>query len=72
MSFTEHRYIPFCYGLMLVARTGSVYVTMSVTLERFFAIVKPLKDFTKVKSCLLAFTVVFAIVYNIPRVIICQ
>ena len=32
--------IPVGFGLLNVARTGSVYLTMSVTLERYFAIVR--------------------------------
>ena len=59
--------IPFCHGALHVARTGSVYVTMSVTLERYFAIVHPLKHFT-VKKYLLPVTILFAFVYNIPKV----
>ena len=58
---------PFCHGAMHVARTGSVYVTLSVTLERYFAIVHPLKHFT-IKKYLLPVTVVFAFAYNIPKV----
>jgi hypothetical protein len=37
--------IPVVYGMIGVARTGSVYFTMSVTLERYFAIVRPLSQF---------------------------
>lgn len=32
--------IPVLYGMIGVARTGSVYLTMAVTLERYFAIVR--------------------------------
>ena len=62
--------IPFCMGLVHVARTGSVYVTMSITLERYFAIVHPLKDFMILKKFLLPFTVVFSVIYNLPKVIV--
>ena len=55
-------------GLIHVARTGSVYVTMSVTLERYFAIVHPLKDFVVAKKFLLPIAVIFSIAYNIPKV----
>ena len=55
-------------GLIHVARTGSVYVTMSVTLERYFAIVHPLKDFVVAKKFLLPITAIFSIAYNIPKV----
>ena len=60
---------PILHGLIHVARSGSVYVTMAVTIERYFAIVHPLKDF-KIKKALLPIAVLFAIVYNIPKVII--
>jgi hypothetical protein len=40
---------------------------MSVTLERYFAIVHPLKHFT-IKKYLLPVTVVFAVLYNVPKV----
>jgi hypothetical protein len=50
-----------------IARTGSVYVTMSVTLERYFAIVHPLKHF-KVKKYLLPTTILFSVLYNMPKV----
>ena len=58
--------IPVVYGIIGVARTGSVYFTMSVTLERYFAIVRPLSQF-RIKKYLLPCTVIFAVVYNIPR-----
>jgi hypothetical protein len=35
--------LPICYGLVHTFRVGSVFSTLSVTLERFFAIVFPLK-----------------------------
>ena len=60
--------IPFCHGVIHIARMGSVYVTMSITLERYFAIVHPLKDFAVVKKFLLPTTVVFSFFYNIPKV----
>ena len=49
-----------------VARTGSVYCTMSVTLERYFAIVRPLSSFG-MKRWLVPISVSFAAVYNVPR-----
>jgi hypothetical protein len=35
--------MPVCYGLVHIFRVGSVFATLSVTLERFFAIVFPFK-----------------------------
>ena len=60
--------IPFGMGLVGVARTGSVYMTMSITVERYFAIVHPLKDFIALKKYLLPATITFSLVYNIPKV----
>lgn len=58
--------IPLCHGFISVGRTGSVYLTMAVTLERYFAIVRPLSHFGA-KKFLLPATLAFAVVYNIPR-----
>ena len=58
---------PFGYGALHVARMGSVYITMSVTLERFFAVVYPLKPF-KAKKFLLPGTAIFSVLYNLPKV----
>ena len=61
------RIMPILHGLIHLARSGSVYVTMAVTLERYFAIVYPFKDF-KLKKALLPIAIFFAILYNIPKV----
>ncbi|XP_059095091.1 uncharacterized protein LOC131889889 [Tigriopus californicus] len=58
--------IPFSHGAIHVARMGTVYITMSVTLERFFAVVHPLKKFGA-KKFLLPGTAVFSLVYNLPK-----
>ena len=58
--------IPIVYGMIGIARTGSVYLTMSVTLERYFAIVRPLASF-RIKRCLIPISIAFAGIYNIPR-----
>ena len=59
--------MPILFGLIHIARAGSVYVTMAVTIERYFAIVHPFKDFKK-KKVLMPIAIIFAIVYNIPKV----
>ena len=56
----------FSYGIAHIGRVGSVFMTLSVTLERFFAILYPLKRMY-LKTTLLIFSVVFSVVYNIPR-----
>ena len=55
------------HGLLHTARTGSVYVTIAVTIERYFAVVHPIKEF-KMKVLLLPFAIIFAVLYNIPKV----
>ena len=59
--------MPVSYGLTHLARVGSVFATLSVTLERFFAIVFPFKDVDVVKRWLIPGTVIFTIVYNVPK-----
>ena len=56
------------HGIIHTARTGSVYVTIAVTIERYFAVVHPTKEF-KMKVLLLPFAIIFAVLYNIPKVI---
>ena len=58
--------MPFGYGLAHIGRVGSVFVTVSVTIERYFAIVHPLKHF-RGKKYLLYVPVACAVVYNIPK-----
>merc|ERR1712223_1980658 len=67
-SYKDQVYIyimPVGYGLGHIGRVGSVFVTVSVTIERYFAIVHPLKHF-RGKKYLLLIPSLMAIVYNIP------
>ena len=57
---------PIGLPLAHIGRIGSVFVTMSVTIERYYAIVHPLKHFTK-KRYLLLISILATVVYNIPR-----
>lgn len=59
--------MPVSYGLTHTARVGSVFATLSVTLERFFAIVFPFKDVDVVKRWLIPATITFTVTYNIPK-----
>ena len=59
--------IHILHGLTHTARTGSVYITMAITIERYFATVHPFKRF-EVKKILLIGSCLFAIIYNIPKV----
>ena len=58
--------IQVTYTLMGMARTSSVYITVSVTLERYFVIVQPLVFFT-CKKMLGPLVIGFSIAWNIPR-----
>ena len=56
-------------GVTDIARTGSVYVTIGVTIERYFAIVHPFsKGKFRRKNFILPLAVIFAIIYNLPKV----
>lgn len=59
-------FISVGFGLIHTFRVGSVFVTTAVSVERFCAIVHPLKHFG-CKRHLLGFSVVFAILYNVPK-----
>ena len=57
----EHMFVhimPISYGLTLTFRLGSVLATLSVTLERFFAIVFPLKNVRRLKKWLIPGSVI--------------
>ena len=49
-----------------MGRVGSVFATLIVTIERFIAVVYPLKKVQKHKQ-LLALCFIGSLVYNIPR-----
>ncbi|TRY73600.1 hypothetical protein TCAL_08729 [Tigriopus californicus] len=54
------------FGLLHTFRVGSVFVTLSVNFERFYAIVFPLKHFG-CKRYLLPASILLTVVYNIPK-----
>lgn len=58
--------MPIGFGFGHIGRVGSVFVTMSVTIERYFAIVHPLKHFSG-KKFLLMISTIASILYNIPK-----
>ena len=62
----EFKYTYQTYALLISGRVGSVFVTMSVTIERYLAIVHPLKHFAW-KRYLLVIPIVSSILYNIPK-----
>ena len=52
---------------MHIARVGSIYATVSITIERFLTIKKQRNSENRFKSLLVVFPIFFAIAYNIPR-----
>ena len=54
------------YGFAHIGRVGSVFMTLSVTVERFMAISYPLKEI-RLKRPLIVASVLGAVVYNVPR-----
>ena len=56
----------FRYGIAHIGRVGSVFMTLSVTLERFFAILYPFKRL-HLKTPLLVGSIAFSCFYNVPR-----
>ena len=54
------------YGFVHIGRVGSVLLTLSVTVERFFAIVYPLKRIRRTRFLIYS-SVIGSIAYNIPR-----
>ena len=62
---------PAVYPIGMIAQTGSVYLTICVTLERYVAICLPLKarylcTFGRAKGCVAGIGLL-ALLYNIPR-----
>ncbi|GFO27068.1 FMRFamide receptor [Plakobranchus ocellatus] len=60
-----------CYPLRFMAQTGSIYTTVTVTVERFLIVLRPLKargfcTFGKTRRVILAIFL-FSILFNIPR-----
>jgi len=58
--------LPMGFGLGHIGRVGSVFVTVSVTIERYFAICHPLRHFSG-KKYLLVIPILSSILYNIPK-----
>ena len=54
------------FGFAHIGRVGSVFATLIVTIERFVAVVYPLRKLQKNKQ-LLALCFFGSVVYNIPR-----
>ncbi len=54
------------YGFAHIGRVGSVLMTLSVTVERFFAVAYPLEE-KNLKMALIVFSVSGSVLYNLPR-----
>jgi len=65
------RFFQVVYPVGLIAQTGSVYLTLTVTLERYVAVCHPLRarslcTYGRARIYVLLI-VVFAVLYNMPR-----
>ena len=57
----------YSLGFVHIARVGSIYTTVSITIERYLSIQRPQTSDDRFKSVLVVFPIFFAIAYNIPR-----
>ena len=69
MLDTYYYCLPFIYAMTHVAKVGSVFTTLAVSLERYFAVCKPL--WIHVRRChpgnYILLVTVFAFSFNIPK-----
>ena len=74
-AFYFYKVFPFVtviiYPVGMIAQTGSAYLTLCVTIERYVAVCHPLKARSLCTHgracCYVACVGVFAVVYNLPR-----
>ncbi|KAK3858561.1 hypothetical protein Pcinc_035259 [Petrolisthes cinctipes] len=75
MSWYTHgvfpRVTPIIFPLALIAQTGSVYLTVTVTVERYIAVCQPLKarflcTYGRARTYVLC-VALFSFLYNLPR-----
>ena len=59
-------YSNFSYGILHIGRVGSVFTTLSVAVDRFYAVKYPLKMIES-SHLLIICSVSFSLLYNIPR-----
>lgn len=69
MEDLHARTLPFIYGLTHVSKVGSVFTTLAVSLERYFAVCKPLWIRIRRTPIVLYIVMVnlFAFGFNIPK-----
>ena len=69
VSDVYYTLLPFLYGLTHVSKVGSVFTTLAVSLERYFAVCKPL--WIRIRRChpamYIILVTVFAFAFNIPK-----
>ena len=69
LSDVYHYLLPFLYGLTHVSKVGSVFTTLAVSLERYFAVCRPL--WIRIRRChpalYIVLVTVFAFAFNIPK-----
>lgn len=58
---------PYTFGLLHIWRVGSTLLTLSVTLERYSAICRPLSKDAVKQGYLLGGSLAFAVLYNVPK-----
>ena len=61
--------LPYFYGMTHVSKVGSVFTTLAVSLERYFAVCRPL--WIRIRRCHPSFYIIlvniFAFAFNIPK-----
>ena len=61
--------LPFLYGFTHLCKVGSVFTTLAVSLERYFAVCHPL--WIRIRRCppaiYIILVTVFAFAFNIPK-----
>ncbi|KRZ55752.1 FMRFamide receptor [Trichinella nativa] len=66
-----YSYVKYCYPLSNAAQTGSIYITVSVTFERYLAVVHPnrrkLKCQQSTTTPVIVAVVVFSIIFNFSK-----
>lgn len=68
-AYKENVYViivPVCVGLAHMSRVGSVLLTVSVSIERYYSVCHPMRQFRS-KRLLLPVTIAFTVLYNIPK-----
>ena len=69
MEDAYYRCLPVIYGFTHVSKVGSCFTTLAVSLERYFAVCKPL--WIRIRRCHPALYIVivtlFAFAFNIPK-----